>query len=408
MGQALSCDNRTRQLLELQVRVLKLIATGTAIEDVLATLAQSIEQLEPECFAGVTIVDRTERSLEMAIFPSLPRVFSNSIAGVPLEPPHVGTCAQALFRGAIVTSENLNTDNRFSKDWISLCLTTGIQSCRSQPVQDDDGAPLGTFMLCFREPRAHESFNDTLMEVAADLVKYALQQRRGRVRQEIVIGELHHRAKNIFTTVGALAYFTLQANPDPKEFRRAFDGRINALASAYSLTWGETDVDVRKLCEESLGPYARNKSVDIDGPNILLAPDAISALGMALHELATNAAKYGGLSTLNGSVSIGWTVKTPADQGPVFVLSWVETGGPEAHQPVRRGFGLKAMERLLAQEIEGKASLTFAAEGLRCLIEAPFTEKLGTYCGPADETAGPMISASGSHQSRALSPCASV
>lgn len=95
----------------------------------------------------------------MAVFPSVPSIFADSIAGVPLGPPHVGTCAQALYRGTVVTSENLKTDDRFAKEWIDLCLAHGIQSCRSQPVRDTSGAPLGTFMLCFREPRKL----DTLM-----------------------------------------------------------------------------------------------------------------------------------------------------------------------------------------------------------------------------------------------------
>lgn len=165
------------------------------------------------------------------------------------------------------------------------------------------------------------------------------------------------------------------------------------MANAYSLIWGESDVDVRMLCEKGIGPYAAGRAVDYDGPYILLSPDAISALGMAVHELATNAAKYGSLSALNGSVGIQWRVNTSAAEGSTFIFNWIETGGPESHEPIRRGFGLKAMEKLLAQEIEGKAKLTFTPEGVRCSIEAPFTEKVGAFSGSTNWSIGPAVNA---------------
>ena len=98
---------------------------------------------------------------------------------------------------------------------------------------------------------------------------------------------------------------------------------------------------------------------------------------MAAHELATNAAKYGALSIPSGKLSIKWDIRTAPGEGQAFTLNWTETGGPKVQPPTRRGFGVQAIEKLLAQDIDGKATLAFAPEGLSCSIEAPFTEKLG-------------------------------
>jgi two-component sensor histidine kinase len=370
-----STDKRQR-LLEGQVRILKLIAKDTPVEETLATLTAMVEELEPGSVAGVTIVDRAERSLEMAVFPSVPRIFADSIAGV-LGPPHVVTCAQALYRGTVVTSEDLKADGRFAKEWIELCLANGIQSCRSQPVRDARGAPLGTFMLCFREPRKLDTFDEVLMETVAEIVGFALERRRSHIRQEIMIGELHHRAKNVFATIGALAHFTLQNNSNPAEFRKAFDGRLSALANAHSLVLGQWGADLQTLVKKVLEPYGSDKVIELTGPAIRLAPDAATALSMAAHELATNAAKYGALSSPNGKLSIKWDIRTAPGEGQAFTLNWTETGGPKVQPPTRKGFGAQAIEKLLAHDIDGKATLAFEPEGLRCSIEAPFTEKLG-------------------------------
>jgi two-component sensor histidine kinase len=377
MGRKMTSTDKRQGLLEGQVRILKLIANDNPVEDTLVALTGMVEELEPGAVAGVTIVDRAERSLEMAVFPSVPRIFADSIAGVPLGPPHVGTCAQALYRGTVVTSENLSNDGRFAKEWIDLCLANGIQSCRSQPVRDARGAPLGTFMLCFREPRKLDSFDETLMETVAELVGFALERRRSQIRQELMVGELNHRARNVFSTIGALAYFTLQHNPDAAGFRKAFDGRLGALANSHSLLLMERGADLRAVVRQVLDPYGSDRVIEMTGPPIRLAPDAATALSMATHELTTNAAKYGALSSPGGKLSITWDIKTAPGEGDAFTLNWTETGGPEVHLPTRRGFGIQAIERLLAQEIDGKAIVAFAPEGLRCSIEAPFTEKLG-------------------------------
>jgi hypothetical protein len=109
-----------------------MIARDTPFVETLRAVISLAERLEPGSIAGATIVDRAERSLEMAVFGSVDRAFSDAIAGVPLGPPHVGTCAQALYRGEVVTSEDLATDTRFAKEWVQLCEDHGISARRSK------------------------------------------------------------------------------------------------------------------------------------------------------------------------------------------------------------------------------------------------------------------------------------
>jgi HTH-type transcriptional regulator, bacterioopsin transcriptional activator and related proteins len=173
---AATIPNHRQDLLEQQVAILTMIARDESFVDTIGAVIALAERLEPGSLAGVTIVDRAERTLERAVFGSVDRAFSDAIAGVPLGPPHVGTCAQALYRGEEVTSENLAADTRFAKEWIQLCQDHGIRSCRSQPIRTPNGNPLGTFMLCYREPRELSRFDNQLTTVCASLAELALER----------------------------------------------------------------------------------------------------------------------------------------------------------------------------------------------------------------------------------------
>jgi two-component sensor histidine kinase len=365
--------DRSQDLLEQQVAILTMIARDAPFVETLEAIVSLAERLEPGSVAGVTIVDRAERSLEMAVFGSVDRAFSDAIAGVPLGPPHVGTCAQALYRGEVVTSENLATDTRFAKEWVQLCQDHGIRSCRSHPIRTANGNPLGTFMLGYREPRESGSFDDRLMTVCASLVELTLERRRARQRQELVIGELQHRTRNLFATIGALAHFSYRNSSDFQDFQAAIDGRLGALASAHEWMFEERGVDMRTLTEEMLKPYSGDRSIQINGPPIALPPGWTMSLGMAMHELATNAAKYGALSVPQGKLDIEWEVVHRPDGEARFSFLWIESDGPPVTAPTRRGFGVRAIERMLAQEIEGKAQLVFSPDGLRCAIGTQYS-----------------------------------
>ena len=149
------------------------------------------------------------------------------------------------------------------------------------------------------------------------------------------------------------------------------DGRIQALANVHRLfvesRW--TGAEMYKLVEDELGGYARigEGQVQIDGPMVFLGPTVAQAVAVFLHELATNAAKYGGLSTPEGKVRVEWS---RAADGRL-VLHWTETGGPPVKPPTRRGFGTQVIESMVCDQLHGEMRLNWRAEGVECQIELP-------------------------------------
>lgn len=189
-----------------------------------------------------------------------------------------------------------------------------------------------------------------------------------RERQELLLAELNHRVKNNLATVQAIAAQTMRsAADDPAAFRAAFDGRIQSLARGHDLltrnVW-ET-ADLRDVIEAALSPFAA-ELFDIDGPDAPtpLTPEMAVNMVMVLNELATNASKYGALSSA-GRVSIVWTV---ADNQ--LTLEWRERGGPPVAAPTRSGFGTRLTLAAL-QAYGGTVELTFPPEGARCRMQTP-------------------------------------
>jgi two-component sensor histidine kinase len=186
--------------------------------------------------------------------------------------------------------------------------------------------------------------------------------------QRLLINELNHRVKNTLASVQAIAFQTLRGDVPVAEARSRFEERLMALSAAHNLlteeNWGGASLErvVEDATEHLAGDSDR---FDVAGEPLRLAPRAALALAMALHELGTNAAKYGALSVDGGRVSIGWTV---ADER--LRLEWRESGGPPVKPPDRRGFGSRLIERGLEADLGGAAALRFEPEGLRCEIQA--------------------------------------
>jgi two-component system CheB/CheR fusion protein len=193
-----------------------------------------------------------------------------------------------------------------------------------------------------------------------------------------LIEELNHRVKNMLTVVTALANQTMRAYPEPEQFRSVFTGRIEALAKIYELIsrdhwrW----VELSELVEAGVQPFnVRPGSVEIDGPAVALTPKAALALGLVVHELATNAVKYGALSVSAGRTSISWAVEEAGDEG-FLVIRWHESGGPAVAKPSRKGFGTVLIERELKHQLRGKAAMRFAEDGLLATFRIPRVAEL--------------------------------
>jgi PAS domain S-box-containing protein len=191
---------------------------------------------------------------------------------------------------------------------------------------------------------------------------------RKQTEQQIAMlaREAEHRAKNVLATVQATVHLS-QADT-AEGLKQAIEGRIRALANVHKLfvesRWN--GAGLRTLVEEELAGYAPEPDgrVHIAGPNLLLEPDTAQAIAVALHELATNAAKYGAFSTNDGKIHVEWS---RAADGRL-VLHWRETGGPPVKPPTRRGFGSRVMESIIANQLKGETHFDWHAEGLACEI----------------------------------------
>ena len=187
--------------------------------------------------------------------------------------------------------------------------------------------------------------------------------------QELIVTlarEAEHRSKNLLAN--AMATVNLSQSNSPEGLKEVIAGRIQALANVCSL-FAETrwiGAEVSAIATQELAPYSDGKRTFTDGPPTLLAPDAAQAVAVALHELATNAAKYGALSTPDGHVRLEWS---NAADGPLR-LRWMETGGPVAQEPTRTGFGTRIVEQMIVQQ-KGKVRFDWRKDGLVCEITLP-------------------------------------
>jgi two-component system, chemotaxis family, CheB/CheR fusion protein len=206
------------------------------------------------------------------------------------------------------------------------------------------------------------------------IIRDITAHRRAEEHRDLLVHELSHRVKNTLATVQSIATHTLQNAPTPKSFHEAFMARLMALSNTHDLLMSTNwrgamlaDVIVSELLPYQNENQSRWAS---EGDDVWLQPNTALALGMALHELATNAAKYGALSQPTGRVEVSRQMCT-TDGRRRLHLAWIETGGPTVASPSRTGFGSRLIEKGLAHELDATVQLSFDPKGLRCIIDMP-------------------------------------
>ncbi|MES2441385.1 MAG: PAS domain S-box protein [Pseudomonadota bacterium] len=201
------------------------------------------------------------------------------------------------------------------------------------------------------------------------------EAKRAEAHQKLLIDELNHRVKNTLAIVQGIGQQTFKAGADPVAARHAFEGRLAALSEAHNLLtrehWGP--VSMTQIIGDAVAPHGGRTRVELDGPDLPLAPKTAISLALAVHELATNAVKHGALSRPEGRVAIRWS-RTGTGEAPRLLLTWTERDGPAVALPTRRGFGTRMIERGLAAELGGSVRIDFAPAGLVCTVDAPLPE----------------------------------
>jgi two-component sensor histidine kinase len=198
------------------------------------------------------------------------------------------------------------------------------------------------------------------------------ERKQAEAQRDLLVAELSHRVKNTLATVISIAQQSFARNPNVEEARRSFDARIRALAKTHGrlaeASW--SGVSLKRMLLDELAPYFREdgSNVRVSGPPIVFGAKGALTLGMALHELATNAAKHGALSAKSGAVEVAWEVDA---DGQRLGVRWTESGGPTVKPPTHSGFGRLLLERALVSDLGGDVRLDFAEDGLRCVIALP-------------------------------------
>jgi len=197
-------------------------------------------------------------------------------------------------------------------------------------------------------------------------------ERRAERHQRLLIDELNHRAKNLLAIIQGIAQQTFKGVAGADAARRAFEGRLAALAAAHNLLVRQNweHAPLRQVATDALAPYATHPDrFVVEGPDLWLEPKTAVSLALALHELATNAQKYGALSVPEGRVEVRWRVEAAR-----LKLVWRGRGGPPVEPPAARGFGSRMIERGLSAEFGGEVRIDFAREGVVCTVDAPLPD----------------------------------
>ncbi|MCK0196032.1 PAS domain-containing protein [Ancylobacter sp. 6x-1] len=252
-----------------------------------------------------------------------------------------------LKREALTTNETrkgeVEVDEADGKRWYDVHI---------EPLRDLNGATVG------------------LTGAAVDVTDRKENERHLR----LLMRELTHRSKNLLAVIQAMARQTARHAGTTDDFVEQFSARLQALARSHDLLVQESwhGASLTEMVRSQLGHHLNKdgSQVTIEGPDLMLKPEAAQNLGLALHELSTNAAKYGALSVPGGHVEIRWEHRPLADGGGID-LSWVEKGGPPVRAPEGRGFGSLVIERNLSRALDGEVTLDFALDGVACHVVVP-------------------------------------
>ena len=221
----------------------------------------------------------------------------------------------------------------------------------SAPIKGDDGAVIGA-SLVIRDVSIH-------------------RKREDHVR--FLMRELTHRSKNLLAVIQAMARQSMAKDLSPEEFVRRFTDRLQGLAGSHDLLSAVEykGASLLALIRSQLSHYEElfGTRIVLDGAELTLRPEAAQNIGVALHELSTNAAKYGALSNDAGVVRITWTIVE--DEPRILTLRWQESGGPPVLTPTRRGFGRVVMDRITGQALDGKSEIRFEPDGVVWSLIAP-------------------------------------
>lgn len=294
------------------------------------------------------------------------------------------------FNGeGVVRSDDIAKDPRYGRNEPYRGMPKGhlpVRSYLAVPVTSRSGETIGGLFFGHPEPGIFDEAAEEIVAAIAAQAAVAIDnaQLYGKAEQEIearrkteqhqalLLAELNHRVKNTLAVVLAIAQQTLKHSGSAEAFNIAFQGRLQALARAHTVlterNW--TTASLRTLIEEALAPHmaADSGRISIEGPEVIVPPKPALALSLVVHELATNALKYGALSSAEGRLSVTWR---PCEAASICV-EWQEHGGPAVDKPGAQGFGSKLIDINVRHELGGSIESEFRQSGFTCRMVLPW------------------------------------
>ncbi|MBJ9977702.1 GAF domain-containing protein [Pseudomonas sp. S75] len=371
---------------EFRRKALGVMARGGPVVPLLEAFVQTLQTAMPGITVGLTVLDKPGRTFRHAIFPALPAHFAASLTGNRITGTR-GSCGMAVMTGRPVEVPDVASDPRFSDEWKALFREHDLHALVSFPAVSEEGVVQGSLAVIHPPGMPLTVEQRTLLRHATQLCVDLFAYSRSQEAAKILIEELDHRMRNLFTTIGAMAVFTSRHYPQPKEFRRVFEGRLIMMQKSHALAVTHHQTDLLTLLQDTLAPYSCTHRTLLDGPQIDLAPEAASSIALVVHELSTNAAKYGAFSQPGGTLNVEWTLKACEEDGQRFNLVWKEGNGPPVAQPTHKGYGTLMISGSLRNAFDASASLAYDPLGFSCSIHAPFTARLGSVAPATDAPA---------------------
>jgi PAS domain S-box-containing protein len=278
------------------------------------------------------------------------------------EPGEIAPCADAWMR-------HVHPEERTKiSDSFNVSLAHGTEINNEHRIIDRNGIQK---WVAVRGRFACDSFGRSIRSFG--VITDITERKQAEERDRLLTLEVNHRAKNLLAVVQAVAFQTARQHEGPR-FVEFFNKRIESLAASHDLLVNSKwqGVAVANLVRAQLAHFDGliGTRIQFNGPDASLSPEAAQAIGLALHELVTNASKYGALSTAEGVVGIRWNVEDQ-HEGQRFKMSWCETGSPPIKAPKRHGFGHSVLVNMAEYALAGRVSLTYPSEGLQWHLDAP-------------------------------------
>jgi two-component sensor histidine kinase len=277
-----------------------------------------------------------------------------------------------LASGGPVIVTDLKTETRFEGP--PLLRDHGVNSGVSVPIAGRDGRAYGVLGAHTARRRRFGEQDVSFLVATANVIAGAIQRRQADQRHELMIRELRHRSGNLFAQLLALFSQTARTARSVADLTAKYEARVLALANAHRLITegGWQSTSLKDLLRLLLAPYLER--VSLSGPEVFLEPDPSFALSSAVHELATNASKYGSLSADAGRLEVAWSVNRTA-QGLALELDWKERGGPLVKRVRRTGFGTRLIGMVIERQLAGEVQRTFGPEGMEARLVVPLSHE---------------------------------